>query len=1190
MNYLEKLKKINKFTEILIENRFVQWIIKGPSYLTLIWKFFLVIICEIFFINLGEKLNILIKTYIPTEEKLLHELVDIFVAGGSWLILSITIVFTIMVFVLNILEIIYKRKLSTKQILKLDEFIDVVQYNKFATPLDIKLYGRDNEKKEIINKLNQNNFVLVSGKSGIGKSKVVIEAIKYYNKDFDYEIVCIYNRGADLFEDINTFFQGNEKYLIFIDDANRIHNALNYLIQLYPKKINDNTLKIIMTVRDYAKDKIIDILSDRKLSFDEVIIDKLEKNYIEDIIKKDFKILNPSYIKRIQYLSKGNPRLVVMISKIAYESNDLSSINDISNVYDIYYKSLNSEIKIFEDNELMKIVAIISFYRFIDKTNEIQIKQIEEFFNLEVELLWGKVKILNQLEIVDLYENDVVKISDQILSTYLFYKVVFIENILDIDLFITNFFLIQNQKLNEVINPILNSFDFELITKKLKISFNQLKKEYKNDFDKEYELIKFFWYLDRIGNLVYLKKLIDNLSNEDIAKINNTKYTNDKILELIKVFTNDKENIENVIELMFSYYEKNVSALDSTIEILKNEIGFKSDSYKEDYRIQRYVIDFIINKIEKDNNQMYVDLFLKSTEYYFQMEFESNESDDNKTISFYRFRLQETIILKDIRETIFKTIFSLYKTETKKVLNVLSIYRYGYDRNISKIENWDKEVITKYIYEKFISRNYLEVKIVLKLCNLWKKYSLNYDLNLEEKFQHEYIDIEKIFYLDYHDFWKENQDIKIIDEIIKNKIFEYIKNYEITDIEKLFNNLSEIYSLNSEDSTNYIFNNNLSKLLLVIDNKIFIDIIDLIVQNDYNLNFNEDIIVSRLFKIKEKIEIEILLDSFSPKFKNRYKLSFYRFLEDKDIYNIDIKNLLELYSINKDIGLVPFHTDFLIKYVEKDNDIIIKISKKLLEKSIIDNRFLSGLEMFFNSNTKINQNLIKLFKNDFTLLKLIYLKLDNYSKHFDYDSKTLCLILDLDSSFILDYLKQKDKDESLNKEYRKLWERSDYQKIIEKIINYFYENQDIRIFDSMIGVFFNIKQVIGTQSELENNQIDYLKIFIKKNINVNKKIKFIFKEIISYLSNEQRKIFITHIVDLNIKFEVFKELSFEKSSMSWSGSAIPIYKERLAFFESLLDLFEGIDFLEHKKHIEQIIERKKEEVKRELKNDFMDDF
>lgn len=1189
MNYLEKLKKINKLTELLFENKFIQWLTKPLSYLTLIKRFFLAMVGEIILLEGGEQLNLLIKSYIPQEEKLLHKIIDLFIGGGSWLIVYVAIFFTIIVFVLNILEIIYKRKVSTKQILKLNEFIDIYQYSKFATPLDIDLFGRENEKKEIIEKLNSNNFLIVSGKAGIGKTKIVIESIQNYAKDYNYEIVCIYNRGADLFEDINTFFQGNKKYLIFIDDVNRIHSALDYLLQVYPEKIADNTFKIIMTVRDYAKEKIIDILSSRKFTFDEIIINKLEKNYIEDIIKKDFKITNPSYIERIQFLSKGNPRLAVMISKIAYEANDLSSISDISNIYDVYYKSLSDEVEIFKDIELMKVLAIISFYRNIDKTNEIQTTQIEEIFDVKIDFLWEKVKKLNHLEIVDLYEDEVVKISDQILSTYLFYKVVFIENILDIELFIRKFFLNQNQRLKEVIIPIINSFGSDLVIKKLKISFNKLKKEYENDFYREYELIKFFWYLDRTGNLLYLKKLIDNLSDEEIAKINSDKYSNDKILELIKVFSNDGENYKKVIELIFYYYDKNTFIIEKLVKILENEFGFKRYSYKEGYLIQSFIIELIINKMEKENKQIYIDLFLKLSKYYLKTQFESNEAEDNKTISIYRYKLYEIENLRNIRENIFKTIFSLYEFESKKVLNILFDYRFEYGIDISEIEKWDKEILISLINENFISKDYLKSKVVLKFCKLWKDYSIEYDLFLEENFKHKYIDIEKIFYLDYVDFWDDNKDTKQIDELIKNKISDYIENYEISDFGKLLFGLSEIYTLNYGNSKEYILNKNISNLLSVIIDDKFFNVVNLIVSNDYNLNFDENIIVSRLLKIKGKNEVEIFIGNLSAKFKNRYKFSFYRLLEDENINDIDTKKLIELYLENDDFIIVPFHTDFLMKYIKYDEDIILKISKILFEKSNLENRFLNGFELLFNLFSEINQNITSFFKNDFELLKAIYLKLDSFSNHFDYDAKTLNQILDIESDFILEYLKCEDENKS-HREYNTLWKRENYQEIIEKVLNYFYENQDFRIFDSKIKVFFNIDKYRDENIELEKKQLEYLKIFIKLNIDDNKKVKFIFKEIISHLSNEQRKLFIKYILDLDIKFEIFKELSLEKSSMSWSGSAVPMYQKRVEFFESLLELFDDFKYLEFKSYIEQKIEWKKEEIKREKKNDFIDDY
>ena len=104
------------------------------------------------------------------------------------------------------------------------------------------------------------------------------------------------------------------------------------------------------------------------------------------------------------------------------------------------------------------------------------------------------------------------------------------------------------------------------------------------------------------------------------------------------------------------------------------------------------------------------------------------------------------------------------------------------------------------------------------------------------------------------------------------------------------------------------------------------------------------------------------------------------------------------------------------------------------------------------------------------------------------------------------------------------------------------------------------------------------------------KIEFIFRNIVSYSTDEQRKLLIKYTVDLDIKFEIFKELSLEKSSMFWQGSAVPMYQKRIEFFESLLELFEGVKYLEFKKHIEEIIEWKKENIKREKKNDFLSDF
>jgi len=96
--------------------------------------------------------------------------------------------------------------------------------------------------------------------------------------------------------------------------------------------------------------------------------------------------------------------------------------------------------------------------------------------------------------------------------------------------------------------------------------------------------------------------------------------------------------------------------------------------------------------------------------------------------------------------------------------------------------------------------------------------------------------------------------------------------------------------------------------------------------------------------------------------------------------------------------------------------------------------------------------------------------------------------------------------------------------------------------------------------------------------------------LISDLEQEEKKDFLNTFLTLNKDINDFKEISLEPSHMSWEGSAVPMYKKRLDFFVSILDLLKGVDYLEHKKYIEDTIELKKKAISEEKKRDFLTDF
>ena len=75
--------------------------------------------------------------------------------------------------------------------------------------------------------------------------------------------------------------------------------------------------------------------------------------------------------------------------------------------------------------------------------------------------------------------------------------------------------------------------------------------------------------------------------------------------------------------------------------------------------------------------------------------------------------------------------------------------------------------------------------------------------------------------------------------------------------------------------------------------------------------------------------------------------------------------------------------------------------------------------------------------------------------------------------------------------------------------------------------------------------------------------------------------FITEFLKDNKKMEDFEKLHLFPVFCSWSGSEVPLILEKIEFLKSLKDNLKGIDYIEHKKYLEErcrSFEKYKEEV------------
>ncbi|MHC5826648.1 MAG: Cdc6/Cdc18 family protein, partial [Nostoc sp.] len=182
----------------------------------------------------------------------------------------------------------------------------------------------------------------------------------------EYQVRCIFLRGADIFEDLRIYFSEPGCHLIFVDDANRV-NSFEYFIQILHDQREDQQIKVIATVRDYAFEKLKELAQSYK-NRTEIELNSLDENQIKQILKDEYEILNHLYLNRIADIAQGNPRLAIMAALLAKRENRLDTINNVSNLYDEYYSSIRKDLQELGDENLLKAAGIVAFFRTVDRS------------------------------------------------------------------------------------------------------------------------------------------------------------------------------------------------------------------------------------------------------------------------------------------------------------------------------------------------------------------------------------------------------------------------------------------------------------------------------------------------------------------------------------------------------------------------------------------------------------------------------------------------------------------------------------------------------------------------------------------------------------------------------------------------------------------------------------------------------
>ena len=316
--------------------------------------------------------------------------------------------------------------IDSGQILTLDDFIEEYNSNKLAAPIDTEFLFREKEIEDINKAFEENNIVILNGVAGTGKTRLALHYAKNYIDSHNAKLYCISSKALEIYEDLKLFLNTPEEYILVIDDANQLSVRLEHIINYANMQSKGFNVKILITVRSYALQKVLNNIQ-AKASCSVININLFTDDEIKKLLETSLNILNQEYQEKIIEIAEGNARIAILAGKLACQSKNLNSINDASQLYDDYFGVyLNDEIGCNEDLAICAgIVAFLETFHLDYIDNNILTILKEKGINKEQFI--ENIKKLHEREIVDIYNDKAVKFSEQCLSNY-FLKYVFFNN------------------------------------------------------------------------------------------------------------------------------------------------------------------------------------------------------------------------------------------------------------------------------------------------------------------------------------------------------------------------------------------------------------------------------------------------------------------------------------------------------------------------------------------------------------------------------------------------------------------------------------------------------------------------------------------------------------------------------------------------------------------------------------------
>ena len=489
-------------------------------------------------------------------------------------------------------------EVSTGQIMSPDEFESAVERNSFASTLKVDLLGRDKEIDELLAALGESQFVLVHGRPGCGKTRLCLEALRRFANFSGVHPLVIQSNRLPIWNDLANDVPKEDPSIILLDDANELSDLEGFADYVS----NRGNIKVLMTVRNYAYEHVKVSISKfcRPYLYE---VNPLNEETALNVVENGFGIAKGRASANIVRLSRGNMRLACAAAEVAKERG----VEVFSTMPSLIEACYGEKVSLLGGNAKMAatIVSVLDSHR-VERNKDLD--ELLAKVGISHDCYVDACTALCHDELVDACQGMVaVAPGEQVLRDYLLYRAFIAEKSLslsDVDKLKCG-----NARCPSIVAILVNNFCTEELIFSLKSQLDDIWAL--ADEEKRWGMVGEYHFLLGEKGLGHILGAIEDCEpgSYDYLACRLDKNTGpyspkSRILVSLSPFLHASQFGEPE-ELFFMALGKNILPPQEAKEALTTTMCFNEDSYSDEFRYEKEVIERLVSDYRRTNENRY---------------------------------------------------------------------------------------------------------------------------------------------------------------------------------------------------------------------------------------------------------------------------------------------------------------------------------------------------------------------------------------------------------------------------------------------------------------------------------------------------------------------------------------------------------------------------------------------------------